>query len=436
MYFIIQNHKPPLIMTCNFSQEKFTNFLETLIKRKQNFELVETKKKSYIVFNKTKFYNDPNKQDLTLSELGLISKTKKEIIKNLEKIDLPDHTRKDYFIGINKSYYYEHNIFEGIIKKPVLFNGEAVQIDIKSAYLTAVKNMGLLSIETYNKFFELEDRPAQLKKKQNNLSYKDKQGKILKYSKLSRLIAIGSLATDKKIMIYKEGILSETKREYNEKQANVFFTASAKIGELMINLIENCKGFFYWVDAVFLPKKEVVKAIDILKLNSYHYNIDTINLTQKGNLFESVNMETGEIKNYAVPSSKTINLLKEINKDSFIVDIIKQYKEISEIVKTDKQKETLRKALKSEIVNNYDLDSKIDIRFLSKNLSKFGLFLEDLIRIQVNITEIHKDKIFQNEIIQILIFDKLINLSEKYNIKIEEETENTIIQRDLEYKFI
>jgi len=146
-------------MITTLKPENYRKLFETLKKSGQTFQEVETKKRRYLVWNKVKYYNDPNAARLNKEDLGIMQAAKKEIIKNLKNINLPSNINRDYFIGLNKAYQYWYEYTEAAIfgdkaphfeqhKKNIKFEGEAVQIDINAAYLTAGKNRKLLSEKT------------------------------------------------------------------------------------------------------------------------------------------------------------------------------------------------------------------------------------------------------------------------------------------------
>jgi hypothetical protein len=403
--------------------DNWTKLYNTLKNGKFTFQLVETKKKIYLVWNKTKFYNDPNPPRLNIEDLGRISAAKKEIIKNIDRVNLQDNIGNDFFIGVRqpKQFYYEYTeqaIFGGDgpeyyqrVKNTIVKDAKAIQIDINAAYITAVKNFGLLSADSYNKFFIEETEEKRLIKKSNSSRHKGHNGEIYKYSKDSRLIAVGSLAQDKKISTYIKGKKVKEERQYNEKEANVFWSAAAEVGRIMIEILENCQGYFFWVDAIFIPKQQAEKAKEILKSYGYNHHSKEIILSQDGGNFESIETDTGEIKRYFVPPSRTTDFLKTINNNNFVNEILKSYKILQEKYKTDLQQETLRKATVRHLKRNINLDSKLNLKYLAEKCIKLGLTIEDLIKIETMIIEKTKDAIFQNEILQESIIIRLENLN-------------------------
>ena len=410
-------------MIQNLGPENWLKLFDTLKNGGFTFEQVETKKKRYLVWNKVKFYNDPNPPRLSLADLGRVSAAKREIIKNIEKVNLPDMIGKDFFTCVNKPYNYIYQFTANAIfggdgpqytqeRKKTMYQGEAIQIDINSAYLTAVKNFGLISETSYKKFYIEEIDEKQLLKKAGNSRYKNHNGQTLKYSKDSRLIAVGSLAQDKTIHYYKKGVKTHQERKYDEQQANVFWSAAAKVGEIMGEILQKCNGFFYWVDAVFLPIEQAEKARQILKSHFYQFHEKKVLIKQDGGNFETICTETGEIKTYFVPPGKTPDFLKTVNDENFINEIFEAYKEAQiqykdSIEKQEKARQITVRTLKKSI----NLESIVNIAYLSKKALSIGHTLEEIIKIRTTITENLKDEIFQNEILETVIIQRLENLN-------------------------
>lgn len=406
-------------MIQNLGPENWQKLFNTLKKGRFTFQEVETKKKRYLVWNKIKFYNDPNPPRLSLADLGRVSAAKREIIKNIDKVNLPDMIGKDFFTCVNKPYKYIYEYTANAIfggpgpyyeqkRTKTIFDGEAIQIDINSAYLTAVKNFGLLSEASYNKFYLEETDEKKLFSKAGNSRYKNHNGETLKYSKDARLIAVGALAQDKKITHYHKGEITHQERKYNEKEANIFWAAAAKVGEIMTEILRACNGFFYWVDAVFVPVEQAEKARQILKNNNYNSHEAKVLIKQDGGNFQTICTETGEIKSYFVPPGKTPDYLKTVNDENFITEIFEAYKQAAQIYKDrPEQQEKARQITVRNLKNNINLESKINIGYLAKKALEVGHTLEEIVKIRTTIIENLKDDIFQNEILDTVIIERL-----------------------------
>ena len=274
------------------------------------WEMTTTKNNFYIsIGGKGRFYEGAtNKGGFSRKELGLINSTKNKLKKYAEHIK-EDYTKVDLFTAFN------------IKSRPYFFNSDCIQIDINSAFLTVLKNVGAIDKELYNSFFELEDieKMSDNKKefKVGNPDYKSRCGGIYKNGKKSRLVAVGTVATQKDIKKYKGNDIIGKDFIYNKKEANVFFYAAFKVGQAITEIMKNCNGFFYWVDCVFLPLEMKEKAIEMFKEFGFefHYNECTISKRYENYkvLFEVTNKDDGEIKEYVFPYSKGLDLNKKLS---------------------------------------------------------------------------------------------------------------------------
>jgi len=417
----------------NLHPTHYKKFFKMLVESEQNFLEIETKKTRYIKLNKTKYYSDPNPPVLNIFDLGIISKTVKEIRKNINSCNLENNIKKDYFQAIREPYIYENHFYEGYIRKNKIIECEAVQIDLNAAYLTAVKNRKLISEKTYNDFFITADDKniKKLSKNRRNIGH---NGEVLKYSKDSRLVAVGTLAQDKIVTEFKAGKKSQTYREYNETEANVFWTAAADVGKTMINVLNSCNGFFCWVDAVFIPREYFNKAAKLLKESGYNFHTKEIYIYQNGNNFKSIEKDTGEIKQYNVPSGKISTIIEELNSENFINNILNEYKLLIE--KTSTNKKNLNEALLKVLKSNYNLEDNITLLYLSEKCKKIGLLLSDVIKIKITIEETYRDMIFQNEVLNFIILNKIENLFEKIVLPpFYEEKDPEFIEREFYFDF-
>lgn len=406
----------------NLTPKNWLSLFESLKKTRQTFQEVETKKKRYLIWNKEKFYNDPNPVRLNLQDLGIMQAAKKEIIKNLAGQHLPPNLNKDFFIGVNKPFQYFYTYTADAIfggngpkfeqeRRPATFEGEALQIDLNAAYLTAVKNRGLLSEKTYKKFFEEETNEKRLLKKKDSSRHRGHNGEILKYSKDCRLITVGTLAQDKKIIPYIKGVAGQQIRDYSELHANVFFTAAADVGRLMCDILQQTNGFFYWVDAILIRPEAEQKAIELIKAAGYNFHKKRMILKQEGGKFESIDTETGEIKNYFVPNGRTLDNLLLFNSEQFAADIMQEYKTIIEKA-GPVRKEEARKKISFVLQNHYNINSNIDFMYLTDQAQKIGLNLGEILKIQDIIQEDTRDPIF-DEVIQTIIIEKIRKVTEE-----------------------
>jgi hypothetical protein len=180
----------------------------------------------------------------------------------------------------------------------------------------------------------------------------------------------------------------------------------------MSEILKACNGFFYWVDAIFLPADQAEKARQILKNNFYEYHEKKVLIKQEGGNFETICTETGEIKTYFVPPGKTVDFLETINNENFINEIFEAYKHAAQIYKDKPEKaEKARQITVRTLKKAINLESILNIEYLSKKALEIGHTLEQIIKIRTTITENLKDEIFQNDILETVIIERLEKLN-------------------------
>jgi len=128
---------------------------------------------------------------------------------------------------------------------------ELIQIDIRAAYPTAAKALGIVSPKTYGVLTSE------------------------RISKPTRLAALGSLATRKRISDYKgETLLGTREERKNDGQtAPLFFETAAKVGGDMRAILEKTQSgaAFFWVDAFFCRPGHEGQVSYLLQESGYQY---------------------------------------------------------------------------------------------------------------------------------------------------------------------
>ena len=200
----------------------FNPLLKRLIKAKKDFEVIHTGSSTTIKYDNKKILYSHFK--IHNRFLYLFQEVKKEFLNNIEKnkIDL------DFSINsktILYSYYKTHNKFPEIGE--ILNFKDCCELDIEKAYYNAAYKLGFISQEFYNKCRELP--------------------------KTIRLMLLGSIATNKRIEIYKNGekISSEKKQDENLRAA--WFMVCEYVDKCLFEFSEIVhKSFlFYYVDGIF-----------------------------------------------------------------------------------------------------------------------------------------------------------------------------------------
>lgn len=446
-------------MQINLKIEAYKNMFDFQIERKANFEEVETKKRRYLKIDKVRYYllaGEEDRAPFPIYSLGLIGKAKKEVLKNYyaKNISFENNIKVDLFQCIKqpfspggfkgKNFYYRLNDnwkrekvvteLENSNPPANIWEGEVIQIDINSAYLATAQNLGLLSKETYNKFFQIEENEKEIKKRKKDKlkEYRDSAtGSILRHSKPVRLVTLGTLAQDKTITEYKAGQIVGSRREYNEEEANIFFSIARIVGEAMIKVIKECKtAKFSFVDAVFVEPEEYQKAADILTAAGYKHKFKKCYLKQDGGRFESWNIAddgtlSDKSKKYYISPGKTPGILEGLYKKDFLDEILKTYNILRE-----EEPETARKALVRCLKSTMKIDSLQDynVIHLAEKLKKYGLLLEDVFKISAKIIEQKEDSF---GLLSVLVSDRIINLREKDLFFKQNPLEETTEERDI-----
>ena len=146
--------------------------------------------------------------------------------------------------------------FSGINKAPK----NCYSVDINSAYLTVLKNEGLIKTDTFKQIIKQTSSKA---------------------TKIDRLKAVGMFATCKIEMNFEEGKPEQVKLIENP-QNWVFWLCCQKTTEAMKIIRENMPGDYlaYWVDGIFV-KDNPYKAQEILKNLGFNSKIEKITELKK-----------------------------------------------------------------------------------------------------------------------------------------------------------
>lgn len=200
--------------------ETYTTVLQQLKDNKETFTEVKTGSSQYIKIRGKRYYK---KLDSTIEipqrDLKLFKAVQIEASQFLKKeVDIPNYQPID--VNFNLSNYVKET-----------FNKmEVVEIDLVGAYTREAERIGIISKET---------RQA-----------------LEKASKGTRLMAFGSLATQRTFYYYENGVLADSRAAAEKKTRHLFFYVAYRIGDIMKQVLKKFEGaLFYWVDAVFVPKR-------------------------------------------------------------------------------------------------------------------------------------------------------------------------------------
>lgn len=307
-------------------------------------ERISAKRRSLKCFN-TVTYLEHSKDEFRLQmyEMGAINAVRHSVNRNLKNADpLPCyHFQTNYILCNNFSKSFSTD--------------DIYEIDLDSAFLRATLRRGLISKKVYQMFQENETDPKEIERKMSLPLPHQKQyikkstGELLRYSKKSRLIALGSLAKKERIFKYEpqrtiiprkqkktklsriptfKHIVSESKLsdEYvkeNKETANVFFAAAYDIDRLLHRIIKEVEGvFFYWVDAVFCNADAIEKVIDIIECNNYDFKITKHNSLYFNKLDSKFILSSDNKKNKSYQFNKYKNIQNVTHYEDVKQDVI------------------------------------------------------------------------------------------------------------------
>jgi hypothetical protein len=381
------------------NEKSFVSMKSFFIDEKRDFEEVRTSNSRFLQIGKSKYYLSSNvKKDsatqLKLHELKLLQDVKKEMLSNYEKVG-PFQDVRDMKLYIGSKMDLDKS-----------FDTEDIwEVDMTAAYPTQAKILGLISQDSFDKFFEVEsDRMHVQRKRKIREKYSDGSyfsgGGCLRYSKKCRLISLGSLATKKEITYYKSGLYSHEETIYDGEQANIFYTLAFEVGRTMMDIAKDIEGvYFWWVDAIFCTGKAKDKVVDSLQSKGYGVKVnklECISFDSRSKKAEIVKDNTGEIHPYFFSSRISLDSHTRIMKTSDDVDSLiewyKQYldfptlsrKRIRDYVLEKYGEVTVEKVIFTELCDNLRITdpNELNTRYLIKILRERGLCMSDFIQIR------------------------------------------------------
>lgn len=147
--------------------------------------------------------------------------------KKIEK-DIREAERSGLYLDDIQSNKIMYNQFNAHLLTPNIFFGEVYNIDLKSAYLQALYNLGLVKKDTFD-YVQAAPKPVRLK-------------------------AVGMLATTKNCFHYTKGNFTHYTSQTKDLR-KYFFIASYIVGELLTKLKNMCSKeefIFFWVDGIYI----------------------------------------------------------------------------------------------------------------------------------------------------------------------------------------
>lgn len=214
----------------NLSVKGYETLKSVYIKLGLSFKEVETSTAVYMVGKSSRrsYCGKEKEKPLPMGQMWLFKRVKSEALQVVD--NYPE-------IGSSEVKYCIYN------KSLTEWKGqeEIYEIDINAAYPTAAQNMGIITGDTYKKLMSKA------------------------VSKKVRLIAIGSLASRKKITKYEKGQQVGEPETPKNPTRKLFFHISKTIGQHMFEVMQHVpECLFYWVDAIFCPASKVEKVLSLL----------------------------------------------------------------------------------------------------------------------------------------------------------------------------
>jgi len=209
-------------------------------------------------------------------------------------------TQTPPFVDKTALTYFSHNF------KSDFYSNEVINIDLKSAYATALYLRGVLTQDSFEYL-----------------------GRI---PKLDRLASVGMLASRKHVFKYnKDGVLVSYEKEVSEYE-NFFFYAVKAVEEIMFVLrsIAGANYLFTWVDGIYIkPDFATLSEIsEYLQTINFGFTIETLKEFQVKIVSNKVKLDfikDGKPKAFHIPATQSmfaadiINFLTNQNSKNEIV---------------------------------------------------------------------------------------------------------------------
>lgn len=221
-----------------------SKIIEQLEKAKKKFTITFTNTTTLVKYGQTTYCISD--KHLSLSDLGFIGQVKRYA----EKSPIPQQSKTSKDVN----YYRWGHVPEGI-------TSDIIEIDVNQAYWHIALQKGYIDQKIYEKGLTID--------------------------KMTRLIALGSLATKKRVFKF-----DGEKHKYigdlcNERTRSYFFDVAHDLGMKMNACFEENKQdiYFFWVDAFFCRKAckyKVIKKMNELNLQVKIKDISTMYVRKGG----------------------------------------------------------------------------------------------------------------------------------------------------------
>jgi hypothetical protein len=216
--------------------------ISRLKKEKKSFEVSTTNRTTKIKETDCVYIYGAG-SGLRFNQLGLFKELKKHVAEQI----------KDKQINVATKNYTDISYFKVSDRLVNMEAGEFIQnclgFDVNMAYYKTAYNMGFIDRDFYEK-----------------CRYLDKD---------IRLKLIGSLATKKRMLVYKEGKAIDYSVKYDYVLRNVWFNIVDYVNNCLTEFAEMCKErfLFYWVDGIYL-EGSAADYNDVLDFISNKYKLE------------------------------------------------------------------------------------------------------------------------------------------------------------------
>jgi len=254
--------------------EQVAHRINTLKLLKANFILKQSNYTTTIIF--------PNgSKELYVNKMRSMNVFKAN--KVIAKEAIPKYIEADFeerleYYGINPAKFLEVRI-----EKPPIYN-----IDLRAAYPTALKNLGLISEKTYKY--------------------------LLRLDKLDRLACIGMFAAKKTVYTISQGEFVNVETEESEHK-NIFYLPAYITDEIMKacrRTIGEADFLFYWFDGVYFTGKRHFKTLakELTETFKIDFKFQQLRNFKAQDTGETIKLEFTEpkkgFKQFAIPKRQTL----------------------------------------------------------------------------------------------------------------------------------
>ena len=246
-----------------------------------------------------------------------------------------------------------------IEEKGVFIDANVVEIDLTYAYAEFAKRIGIISIKTFERLILL--------------------------SKPTRLAAIGSIATVKRMDIYEGGKYIKTTDPEPRPTRPLFFLIAQQVSNLMLELTEQYEQiYFCWVDALFMPAGNYHKVTNellckCLKFKEKRELTMTIENADGGNLKYTIRGKQAEERIFVFSKFNSPHVFNHVQgRERDLMDFINENKN---------DPKTLKEKFTSRIIDTYGTAdiSKINMAKICRALENTGLDYKNFLKIKKEI---------------------------------------------------